>query len=126
MNWLISMLVGGLVAFSLGSAAKEIRLYRRAVRGEIQYLVSRARRNRRLLIAAFLLVEALLLFFGTFVLSLKNPGWTLLYWTPGLLLMIVVMLLAFQDFRETRRDMDRIFREAVQSAIKNVEKAKKS
>jgi hypothetical protein len=125
MNWLVGFLIVCLLGFAIGSAVREIRIYRRAVRGDVQFLVSRSRRNRRLLISFFLVIESALLYFGTFQFKLSRPHVALIYWTPALLLMILVMLLAFQDLRETRRDLDRIFREAVQSALKNAKDARK-
>lgn len=118
-------MIGGLAVFSLGSAVREIRIYSRAERGDIQFLVSRRRRNRRLLVSGLLLIEAKLLFLGTFIYKLSRPPVALLYWTSALLLVIVVILLAFQDLRETRRDIDRILRESIKSALKKVEEAKK-
>ena len=125
MNWLIGILICGLVVFSVGSAVREIRLYRRAERGEIQYLVSRQRRNRRLIVSLLLLIEAGLLHLGSFVLAFRSPHIALLYWIPALLLMMVVIALGFRDLRETRRDIDRIFHEAARSALKSVDQAKK-
>lgn len=121
----MGFVICGLAIFSLASAAREIRIYNRAERGDVQYLVSRPRRNRRLLISALLLIEAALLYLGTFVYKLSRPPVALLYWTGALLLIVVVMLLAFQDLRETRRDIDRIFRESIRSALKKAEEAKR-
>ena len=126
MNWLIGVLVFCLVAFSLVSAVREFRLYRRAVRGDVQYLVSRSRRNRRMMVSAILLIEALLLFLGTFVLTFRSPHMALLYWIPALVLMMIVTALAFRDLRETRRDIDRIFHEAARSALKNADRSNKN
>jgi hypothetical protein len=126
MDWLIGILICGLVVFSVGSAIREIRLYRRAVRGEIQYLVSRPRRNRRLIVSLLLLIEAGLLHLGSFVLIFRSPSVALFYWVPPLLLMMIVIVLGFRDLRETRRDIDRIFHEAARSALKSVDRAKKS
>ena len=126
MDWLIGVLIFCLVVFSLASAVREIRIYRRAANGDVQYLVSRSRRNRRLLVSALLLVESVLLYLGTFVLSLRAPGAALLYWLSALVLMMIVIALAFRDLREMRRDIDRIFHEAARSALKNVDRANRN
>lgn len=126
MDWLIGVLVFCLVVFSLASAVREIRIYRRAANGDVQYLVSRSRRNRRLLVSALLLIESGLLYLGTFVFPLRAPGAALLYWLSALVLMMIVIALAFRDLREMRRDIDRIFHEAARSALKNVDRANRN
>jgi hypothetical protein len=125
MNFLIACLSLGLVVFSITSITREIRLYRRAVKGETHYLVSRSRLRRRSVISALLLVEAGLLYFGNFHLKPEPAYRALLYWFSAMAVMIVVILLAFKDLKETRRDVDRIFKEAVLSAMKNVREAKR-
>ena len=125
MNWVFLAIVLGLIAFAIGSAFREILMYRKATRGEVRYLVSRSRLTRRLLISLLLFAEGAVLYFGAFVLSFQQPGASLLYWSLALVLMMPVVYLALVDMRETRRDIDRIFYEAVKSALKNVENAKK-
>ena len=125
MNWLLVSIIIGLFAFSIGSAIREVLMYRRAVRGEVHYLVSRPRLHRRLLISLLLFAEAALLFAGSFVLSFDQAGASLLFWCIALVVMMPVFYLALLDMRETRRDIDRIFHEAIKSALKNVQDAKK-
>jgi len=120
---LISAAMGG---FAVVSAIREIRLYGRAVKGDELYLVSRRRRNRRLLISLLLLTESALLLIGHFSYHAENPYRGLFFWLLPLGLIIVLVHLSLQDFRETSRDIDRIFKEARNSALKTIEKKKQA
>jgi hypothetical protein len=122
MSALILLLVGAIGGFAVISAIREIRLYRKALKRDDLYLVTRRRRNRRLLISFLLMLEAILLMVGFFFLSADTPLQELLFWLFPLLLIGILVHLSMQDFRETSRDIDRIFKEARDSAIKSLEK----
>jgi len=118
MELIVGLVIAAITGFAIISAAREIVLYRRAVQGEVYYLVSKQRRNRRLRISAVLLIEAVFLFLGFFVLDFSSPGMTLLFWLPPLLLIGVVVNLTVQDFRETSHDLDQIVRESLETILR--------
>ena len=120
MDSLVSFVISAVTLFAVLTGAREIILYRKYVGGELQYLVSKERRNRRLFISFVLVVEAALLFLGFFVLSFGRPWQALLYWAAPLLLVGCLVYLSVMDFRETTRDIDQIFQEASQSILKKV------
>jgi len=122
MHLFVGFVVAAMVLFAIGSAVREIGIYRRSVRGELNYLVSKQRRNRRLMVSFLLLLEAVLLFLGIFVFSLHEPLKALLYWTPPLFLIGLLVYLSILDFRETSRDVDRIFKEASETILKKVDR----
>jgi hypothetical protein len=122
MNALILLLAGAMGGFAVISAIREIRLYQKALKGDDLYLVTRRRRNRRLLISFLLMLEAILLTVGFFFFRGATPLQELLFWLVPLLLIGVLIHLSMQDFRETSRDIDRIFKEARDSAIKSLKK----
>lgn len=124
MNVLVPILIGGMTLFAVVTAFREIQQYRSALEGEPQYLVSKKRRNRRLLISFLLLTEALLLILGFFVLRFQAEGTSLLFWLAPMFLIAAVVHLSLQDWKETRRDVDRIFKEAYNSALKKIENSK--
>jgi len=118
----IGIVVAAMVLFAISSAVREVQVYRRSVRGELNYLVSKQRRNRRLIVSFLLLLEAIFLFLGIFVFSLHEPFKALVYWTPPLFLIGLLVYLSILDFRETSRDVDRIFREASETILKKVDR----
>ena len=122
MNALIVLLVAAMGGFAIVSAIREIRLYRKALKGDELYLVSRRRRNRRLLISLLLLSEAITLAIGFFFFTAETPFQELLFWIFPLLIILILIRLSLQDFRETSRDIDIIFKEARNSAMKSLKK----
>jgi uncharacterized membrane protein len=114
------LLILGIVGFSLFSGLREISVYRRARRGEPLLLVSRARLRRRIFISALLLIVSVFLFAGFFLVSSRQPFVNLAIWIPPLLLIGVVIYLSIQDFRETSKDLDRILRDASETASKKI------
>lgn len=126
MNVLILLLVAAMGGFAIVSAIREIRLYRKALKGDELYLVSRRRRNRRLLISLLLLSEAILLAVGFFFFTAETPFQELLFWIFPLLMILILIRLSLQDFRETSRDIDRIFKEARISAMKSLKKNRRA
>ena len=120
MDAVVSFLIASVTLFAILTGAREILLYRKYLRGEINYLVSRERRNRRLVISLLLLTEAAFLFLGFFFLSFESPMLALAFWLPPLMLIGLVVYLSVQDIRETSRDIDRMFREASDSVMKKV------
>jgi hypothetical protein len=125
MDALVLLIGAAMAGFSLVSAIREIRLYRRAIKGDELYLISRRRRNRRLFISLLLLVESAFLVMGHFFYRAENPNHELLYWVLPLAIIILLVHLSLQDFRETSRDIDRIFKEARNIALKTIEKNKR-
>jgi uncharacterized membrane protein YfcA len=125
MNALIVLLVAAMGGFAIVSAIREIRLYTKALKGDELYLVSRRRRNRRLLISLLLLSEAILLAIGFFFFTAETPFQELLFWIFPLLIILILIRLSLQDFRETSRDIDIIFKEARNSAMKSLKKNKR-
>src|SRR5262249_42189001 len=119
---LVAFVIAAMVTFALFSAYREISLYRQSQREDSNYFVSRKRRNRRILISAVLLLESTFLFFGFFIIEFKQPHLALLYWLPALLLIVALVLLSLQDYRETSRDLDKIFEEASKSFLDHMKK----
>jgi hypothetical protein len=118
MNWLVGLIAVCMTAFAVVSAIREIQLYRKALRGEVRYLVSRKRLVRRMLISVILLVETGLLVFGFFFLAAKSSGVELLYWMAPLVLVFVLFSLTIRDLHDTRRDVERIFLEEMRDTVK--------
>jgi hypothetical protein len=114
----VGLVIAGMIIFALGSAIREVRLYRNYLEGNKEYLVSKQRRNRRILIAAVLILEATLLFLGIYVLSFADPFQSLFFLIPPLTLIVWLVYLGMKDFRETSRDIDVIFREASDVILK--------
>ncbi len=121
--WLVAAAMAG---FAVISAIREVRLYRMALKGDELYLISQRRRNRRLVISVLLVTEAAFLLIGVFFFVSKKPYQELLFWTLPLLLIALLIHLTLQDFRETSRDIDRIFKEARKSALEIVGKDKRA
>ncbi len=111
MEIIVGLLIVGMIVFAVWSACREIKLYRNYLHGNKEYLVSKQRRNRRVLIAAVLIVEAVLLFVGIYIVSFAKPTGALIFWTPPLVLILWLVFLGMKDFRETSRDIDVIVRE---------------
>jgi hypothetical protein len=124
MNLLVVPVIAGMVVFALASAFRETVQYNRALRGDLQYLISKQRRNRRLLISFLLLLEAVFLFLGFFVIKAGGNPFVLLFWLAPMFVVGVVVHLSFQDWKETRRDVDRIFKDAYSTALKRIENSK--
>jgi hypothetical protein len=120
MEIVVGLLIAGMIVFAIWSGFREIQLYRRYLRGETQYLVSRRRRNRRVLIALVLLVESAFLFYGIYILKFTDPLQALLFWIPPLILIIALVYLGMRDFQETSRDIDVIYREASDVIVKKI------
>ncbi|HSE40533.1 MAG TPA: hypothetical protein VLH08_07170 [Acidobacteriota bacterium] len=121
---LVSCIVLMMLGFALYTAIHEISLYRKALKGEIQFLVSKSRLLRRLIVSALLILESAFVVLGYYVLKL-TPLQSLLFWSPALLLILIVVYLAMRDYRETRRDIDRILLEATHAAIAKAAQAKR-
>jgi magnesium-transporting ATPase (P-type) len=120
MDSMVSFIISAVTLFAVLTGAREIILYRKYVSGELQYLVSKERRNRRLIISSLLVAEAVLLFLGFFVFSFHRPWQALLYWAAPLILVGFLVYLSVLDFRETTRDIDQIFQEASQTILRKV------
>jgi hypothetical protein len=120
MNSFVAGICAAMTAFAVLTAWREIKLYKKAVKGEVQYLISQKRLKRRLLISLILVSEAGLLLFGFFFLHAASPHFELLFWIVPFCLIFLVLTLTFRDFHETRRDVDLIFREARDSALKTI------
>jgi hypothetical protein len=118
MQIIVGLVIAGMIIFAVWSALREIRLYRNYLQGDREYLVSRRRRNRRLLIAALLIFEAAFLFTGIFLVHISDPVKALLFWAPPLLLIFWLVYLGLSDFRETSRDIDMIVRETADVILK--------
>jgi hypothetical protein len=114
----ILLLIAGMIVFAVWSAIREIQAYRKYLKGDRQYLVSKKRRNRRVLIAGVLILEAALLSLGVFVLTFKNPSAALIYWIAPTVLIIWLVYLGMRDFQETSHDLDVIVREASDVILK--------
>ena len=114
----VLLLIAGMVVFAIWSAIREIKAYRKCLKGHRQYLVSKKRRNRRVLISAVLILEAVFLSFGIFILKFKNPSEALIYWIAPTALIIWLVYLGMRDFRETSHDLDVIVREASDVILK--------
>jgi hypothetical protein len=124
MNLLVVFLIAGMVAFATVTAFREILQYKRALKGDLQYLMSKQRRNRRLLISFLLLIEALFLFLGFFVIKSGANAIALLFWLGPMFLVVAIVFLSLQDWKETRRNVDLIFKEAYLSALTKIERSK--
>ena len=118
MKIVVGLLIAGMIIFAFWSAVREIRLYRNYLEGDKEYLVSKQRRNRRVLISGVLTLEAVLLFLGFYILSFADPFQSLFFWIPPLILIVWLVYLGMKDFRETSRDIDVIFREASDVILK--------
>ena len=112
MDLTVGLIIAGMLLFALISAIREILLYQSALRGNTQFLVSKRRLQRRLFVSVVLILEAVLLYLGFFALTLDSPFAALLFWTPPMLLIGLLLYLSIVDYRETSRDIDRIFLEA--------------
>jgi hypothetical protein len=121
---LVSCIVLVMLGFAFYTAIREISLYRKALKGEIHFLISKSRLKRRLIVSALLVVESALLVMGYFVLKL-SPGQSLLFWIFALILIFLVIFLAMRDFHQTRKDIDKIFLESAHAAIVTAAKAKR-
>jgi uncharacterized membrane protein YbhN (UPF0104 family) len=120
MHLFAGFLILAIVSFSVFSGLREISVYRKARRGEPLLLVSKKRLRRRLVISSILLIVSLFLVLGFFVLSSEVPLLNLLIWIPPLILILLVVYLSIQDFRETSRDLDRILRDASEIARQKI------
>jgi hypothetical protein len=118
MEIVVGLLIAGMIVFAFWSAIREIRLYSNYLEGDKEYLVSKQRRNRRVLISGVLILEAGFLVLGCYLLSFGNPYEALFFWIPPLLLIVWLVYLGMKDFRETSRDIDVIFREASDVILK--------
>ena len=114
----VLLLIAGMIVFAVWSAIREIQAYGKYLKGDKQYLVSKKRRNRRVLIAAVLILEAVLLSLGIFVLKFKNPSAALIYWIAPTALIIWLVYLGMSDFQETSHDLDVIVRETSDVILK--------
>ena len=121
---LVSCIILLMLGFALFTAYREILLYRKALKGEVRLLISKSRLLRRLVVSGILITESIFLGMGFFVLKL-TPFQSLIFWIPALALILIVIYLAMRDFRETRRDIDKIFLEATQAAIKKAAETKR-
>lgn len=125
MDLLVVPIIVAMILFASVSAFREVLIYQQALKGELQYLVSKRRLTRRLLISAVLIAEAVLLSCGFFLLPPgQSASQALLFWMVPLLLIVALVYLSLQDFHETSRDIDRIFKEAKQTAAEVIEKRK--
>ena len=106
-----------MLVFAFITAFREIKLYRKALAGKVQYLISKSRLARRLTVSGLLFVESIFFIIGFYVLNLSDPLQSLLFWTPAMILILLVVYLGMRDFRETRRDIDKILLEAARSSI---------
>ncbi len=106
-----------MLVFASVTAVREIKLYRKALTGNIQYLISKSRLARRLTVSGLLFVESIFFVIGFYVLNLSDPLQSLLFWTPALILILLVLYLGMRDFRETRRDIDKILLEAARASV---------
>src|SRR4030095_12779390 len=111
-----------MLLFAFITAFREIKLYRKALTGKVQYLISKSRLARRLTVSGLLFVESIFFIIGFYVLNLSNPLQSLLFWTPALILIMLVVYLGMRDFRETRRDIDKILLEAAHTAARQKKK----
>ena len=118
MKIVVGALIAGMVLFAIGSAVREIKLYKNHLQGRGEFLVSKHRRNRRLFIAFVLLLEAAFLFCGVFLLNFTTPISALLFWIPPLFLIVFLVSLGLKDLRETSRDIDVIVRETSDVILK--------
>lgn len=112
------IITGLMLVFASITAFREIKLYRKALAGKVQYLISKSRLARRLTVSGLLFVESIYFIIGFYVLDLSDPFQSLLFWTPALILILLVVYLGMRDFRETRRDIDKILLEAAHTAVR--------
>jgi hypothetical protein len=126
MGVVVLLIVAGMLGFAVVSAIREIRVYRKALKGDELYLVSSSRLKRRLLISMLLVVETIFLIIGVFFFTVEKPYQELLFWAAPLFLIFLLIHLSVRDFRETSRDIDRIFKEARSSALTVVKKQKRA
>lgn len=112
------IITGLMLVFASITAVREIKLYRKALAGKVQYLISKSRLARRLTVSGLLFVESIYFIIGFYVLDLSDPFQSLLFWTPALILILLVVYLGMRDFRETRRDIDKILLEAAHTAVR--------
>lgn len=112
------IIIGLMLVFASISAFREIKLYRKALAGKVQYLISKSRLARRLTVSGLLFVESIYFIIGFYLLDLSDPFQSLLFWTPALILILLVVYLGMRDFRETRRDIDKILLEAAHASIR--------
>ena len=119
MEILVGLLIAGMIVFAVWSSIREIQAYKKYLKGDKQYLVSKKRRNRRVLVAALLILEAVLLSLGIFVLHFENPVESLLYWIVPTVLIICLVVLGMRDFQETSHDLDVIVRETSDVILKH-------
>ena len=125
MDLTVILIIAGMALFAVISATREILLYRSALRGNTQFLVSKRRLQRRLFVSLVLVVEGVLLYVGFFALTLDSPFAALLFWTPPLLLICLLVYLSILDYRETSRDIDRIFLEASNTIREKIKQQKR-
>jgi hypothetical protein len=118
MNIAVGIIIVLMLVFASVTAFREIKLYRKALDGKIQYLISKSRLGRRLTVSGLLVVESIFFIIGFYVLNLADPLQSLLFWTPALILIFLVVYLGLRDFRETRRDIDKILLEAARTAVR--------
>jgi hypothetical protein len=123
MNIAVGIIIISMLVFAVVTASREITLYRKALAGKVQYLISKSRLARRLTVSGLLFVESIFFVIGFYVLNLSDPLQSLLFWTPALILILLVVYLAMRDFRETRRDIDKILLEATQTSIREKKEA---
>lgn len=116
------IIIGLMLVFASITAFREIKLYRKALAGKVQYLISKSRLARRLTVSGLLFVESIYFIIGFYLLDLSDPFQSLLFWTPALILILLVVYLGMRDFRETRRDIDKILLEAARSSIQKTKK----
>lgn len=125
MSVALGIIITLMLAFAILTAVREIVLYRKALKGRVLFLISKSRLARRLTVSGLLIAESVFFTIGFFILDLTNPIQSLLFWAPALLLILLVVYLAMRDFRETRRDIDKILLEAAHSAIQKAQREKK-
>jgi len=113
-----------MLVFASITAFREIKLYRKALTGKVQYLISKSRLARRLTVSGLLFVESFFFIIGFYVLNLSDPLQSLLFWIPALILILLVVYLGMKDFHETRRDIDKILLEAAHSSIREKKEAR--
>ena len=106
-----------MLGFAFVTAFREIKLYRKALTGKVQYLISKSRLARRLTVSGLLFVESIFFIIGFYLLNLSGPLQSLLFWTPALILILLVVYLGMKDFREARRDIDKILLEVARSSV---------
>ena len=123
MSIAVGIIIVLMLLFASVTAFREIKLYRKALTGNIQYLISKSRLARRLTVSGLLFVESIFFVIGFYVLNLSDPLHSLLFWTPALILILLVVYLGMRDFRQTRRDIDKILLEAARTSIREKKEA---